>query len=53
MGRKKTVRWLVAILVVLIVTAIFAGRPTYLWLNAWFHDKPSPEELPPKTTLAV
>jgi hypothetical protein len=46
--RKEFRRWMRGTLLLLsAIAAIFLGQPIYLWVNAWFHDRPVVEHLPP------
>ena len=47
-GRLKSRRWAGVTFLILAGAGILAGcRPTYLWVAAWFADKPVAEALPP------
>jgi FAD/FMN-containing dehydrogenase len=46
MRRQKSRRWIGVLLVVLLATGVFLSRPTYLWVKAWLHDQPVPDDLP-------
>lgn len=48
MKSKKTRRWLIlgVSLFLLVIVGCF-GKPTFLWVNAWFHDNPRADKLPP------
>lgn len=46
MTRKKTARWVLLTLSLLVLVAAGClGKPTVLWFNAWLHDQPAQEKL--------
>ena len=47
MSLKRSRRQLGFVLLVPLAAGIFFGRPTYLWVRAWLHDKPVADDLPP------
>jgi FAD/FMN-containing dehydrogenase len=46
MARLRSRRWLLAILSVIVFAGIFLGWPGYLWVEAYFNDKPVPHVVP-------
>lgn len=48
MARPKCRRWAgLSFLILAAMGTVFGYRPAYLWLGAWFRDKPIAEQLPP------
>jgi FAD/FMN-containing dehydrogenase len=45
MQEKRSRRRIAALVLIIAVPLVFLGRPVYLWVDAWFKDRPTADEL--------